>query len=80
MPVPLGFAPSEVAALLLGGAVAAGLGAIDDLFDLRARVQLLGQVALACAAVALGITIDFIANPFGGPPIRFSSSGRSRPG
>jgi UDP-GlcNAc:undecaprenyl-phosphate GlcNAc-1-phosphate transferase len=61
--VPLAFAPSEVAALLVGGAVAAGLGAIDDLFDLRARYQLLGQVALACGAVALGITIDFIANP-----------------
>ncbi len=63
---------SEVAALMLGGAVAAGLGAIDDLFDLKARWQLFGQVALACFAVALGITIDFIANPFGGRPIVFS--------
>ena len=41
------------------------LGAIDDLFDLRARYQLLGQILLACGAVALGITIDFVANPFG---------------
>jgi UDP-GlcNAc:undecaprenyl-phosphate GlcNAc-1-phosphate transferase len=72
VPIPLGFSPSEVAALLIGGAVAAGLGAIDDLFDLRARLQLLGQVALACAAVALGITIDFVANPLGGSPIRFT--------
>ena len=71
VPVPFGFSPSEVAALLLGGAVAAGLGAIDDLFDLRARYQLLGQVALACGAVVLGISIDFIANPLGGGPIRF---------
>ena len=63
---------SEVAALMLGGAVAAGLGAIDDLFDLKARWQLLGQVLLAGGAVALGITIDFIANPLGGDPIRFS--------
>ena len=66
VPVPFSLQPSEVAALLLGGAVAAGLGAIDDLFDLRARLQLLGQVLLACGAVALGITIDFIANPLGG--------------
>ena len=36
-----------------------------------ARWQLLGQVALALFAVALGITIDFIANPLGGPAIRF---------
>jgi UDP-GlcNAc:undecaprenyl-phosphate GlcNAc-1-phosphate transferase len=75
VPVPAAFAPSEVAALLLGGAFAAGLGAIDDWFDLRARVQLLGQIALACFAVAMGITIDFIANPLGGAPIRFSSVG-----
>ena len=72
VPVPVGFSPTEVAALLIGGAVAAGLGAIDDLFDLRARYQLLGQVALACGAVALGITIDFIANPIGGGQIRFT--------
>jgi UDP-GlcNAc:undecaprenyl-phosphate GlcNAc-1-phosphate transferase len=70
--VPFSFDPSEVAALLLGGAVAAGLGAIDDLFDLRARVQLLGQVVLACSAVALGVSIDFIANPLGPGQIRFS--------
>jgi UDP-GlcNAc:undecaprenyl-phosphate GlcNAc-1-phosphate transferase len=72
VPVPIGFSPTEVAGLLIGGAVAAGLGAIDDLFDLRARYQLLGQVALACGAVALGITIDFIANPLGGGQIRFT--------
>jgi UDP-GlcNAc:undecaprenyl-phosphate/decaprenyl-phosphate GlcNAc-1-phosphate transferase len=72
VPVPIGFSPTEVAALLLGGGVAAGLGAIDDLFDLRARYQLLGQVALACGAVVLGISIDFIANPLGGAPIRFT--------
>src|SRR4051812_16614882 len=62
VPIPLTLAPSEVAALLLGGAIAAGLGAVDDLFDLRPRLQLIGQVALALFAVALGITIDFIAN------------------
>jgi UDP-GlcNAc:undecaprenyl-phosphate GlcNAc-1-phosphate transferase len=74
VPIPLTLAPSEVAALLLGGAIAAGLGAVDDLFDLRPRLQLIGQVALALFAVALGITIDFIANPIGGQPIRFSGT------
>ena len=72
MPVSTFIAPSAVAALLLGGALAAALGAIDDLFDLRARWQLLGQIALATGAVAAGITIDFIANPLGGPVIRFA--------
>ena len=72
VPIPFSLMPSEVAALLLGGAIAAGLGAVDDLFDLRARLQLLGQIALALFAVALGITIDFIANPLGGGRITFS--------
>jgi UDP-GlcNAc:undecaprenyl-phosphate/decaprenyl-phosphate GlcNAc-1-phosphate transferase len=72
VPIPLTLMPSEVAALLLGGAAAAALGAIDDLLDLRARVQLIGQVVLACGAVALGITIDFVADPFGPGVIRFS--------
>src|SRR6185295_13026770 len=59
--------------LLLGGALAAALGAIDDLFDLRARWQLLGQLALATFAVAAGITITFITNPINGELIRFDT-------
>ena len=35
--VPASLRPLDVAALLLGGAVAAGLGAMDDRFNLRAR-------------------------------------------
>jgi UDP-GlcNAc:undecaprenyl-phosphate/decaprenyl-phosphate GlcNAc-1-phosphate transferase len=72
VPIPFSLDPSEVAALLLGGAVAAGLGAVDDLFDLRARYQLIGQVLLACGAVALGVSITFISNPLGPDIIRFS--------
>ncbi len=71
VPIPFSFDTSEVVALLLGGAVAAGLGAMDDLFDLRARYQLIGQIALAGAAVALGVSITFITNPFG-PDFRFT--------
>ncbi len=64
--------PTDIAALMVGGAIAAALGAIDDLLDLKARWQLLGQVLLAAGAVALGVTIDFVANPLGGEPFRFS--------
>ena len=74
MAVPVKMQPSAVAALLFGGAIAAGLGAIDDLFDLRARWQLLGQVLLGVGAVAAGVTIDFIANPFGPGVVRFDSA------
>jgi len=59
VPIPFSLQPSDVAALLLGGGIAAALGAVDDLLDLRARLQLLGQVALALFAVGLGVTIDF---------------------
>ncbi len=69
--IPFSLDASEVVALLLGGAVAAGLGAIDDLLDLRAGAQLIGQVILAVGAVLLGITIDFVANPIGPGTIRF---------
>ena len=68
----------QVVALLLGGAGAALLGAIDDLLDLRARWQLVGQVALGVFAVALGITIDFIANPFTRPLSTSPSTACSR--
>jgi UDP-GlcNAc:undecaprenyl-phosphate GlcNAc-1-phosphate transferase len=71
VPIPFSLDTSQLVALLLGGAVAAGLGAIDDLLDLRARYQLLGQVALAAVAVALGVSITFVTNPFG-PDFRFS--------
>jgi UDP-GlcNAc:undecaprenyl-phosphate GlcNAc-1-phosphate transferase len=71
VPVPTSFRPSGAVALLLGGAVAAALGAADDWFDLRARWQLAGQLVLAGGAVALGITISFINNPIGGGALRF---------
>ncbi len=65
VPFSLGRHPLALAALLIGGAVAATLGAIDDLLDLRARWQFLGQLGLAAGAVALGVSIDAVNNPFG---------------
>ncbi len=65
VPVPLTLDPVELVGLLLGGAVATLLGVLDDTFQLRARWQLLGQLALAGIAVAAGITITYLNNPFG---------------
>ncbi|HEX4897456.1 MAG TPA: MraY family glycosyltransferase [Candidatus Limnocylindrales bacterium] len=73
MPPPRGIETGELMALFLGGAVAALIGAIDDLFDLRARWQLLGQVGLAGLAVALGVTVEAINNPFGPNTIPFGA-------
>jgi UDP-GlcNAc:undecaprenyl-phosphate/decaprenyl-phosphate GlcNAc-1-phosphate transferase len=64
----------ELVALFLGGAAAAAIGAIDDYLDLRARWQLVGQVVLALGAVALGINVGRISNPFGPDPIAFGGA------
>ena len=74
VPVPATFKPSGAVALILGGAVAAGLGAADDWFDLRARWQLAGQIALAAGAVSLGIVVSFINNPIGGSVLRLDGA------
>ena len=65
VPVPRNIQPEELVGLLAGGAVATALGILDDTFQLRARWQLLGQLLLALLAVLAGITVTFIANPFG---------------
>jgi UDP-GlcNAc:undecaprenyl-phosphate GlcNAc-1-phosphate transferase len=71
MPVPTGISTGELAALFLGGALAALIGAADDLLNLRARWQLLGQLALAGFAVALGVGVKLVNNPFGPGQIPF---------
>jgi UDP-GlcNAc:undecaprenyl-phosphate GlcNAc-1-phosphate transferase len=65
VPVPSSLDDSELAGLLVGGAVATVIGVLDDTFQLRARWQLLGQLALAGLAVIAGVTVFTIANPFG---------------
>jgi len=52
-------------ALLLGGALAAAFGVIDDYLDLRARWQFVGQLGLAGLAIGLGIVVVQINNPVG---------------
>ena len=66
VPTPVFLERPELIALLAGGAAAALIGLIDDYLQVRARWQLVGQVALAAWAIALGIQIDFIASPLGG--------------
>ncbi len=65
IPVPLTLGTTDLIALLAGGAVATLLGVLDDTFQLRARWQLLGQLVLAGLAVAAGITVTYLNNPFG---------------
>ena len=57
MTIPHTIEAPELFGLLVGGAVATVLGVLDDTLQLRARWQLLGQVALAALAVVAGITV-----------------------
>jgi UDP-GlcNAc:undecaprenyl-phosphate GlcNAc-1-phosphate transferase len=72
VPTPTLLDGGELIALFGGGAAAAGIGVLDDYLDLRARWQLLGQLALAAGAVALGIGIVVVQNPFGLVPLVFA--------
>jgi UDP-GlcNAc:undecaprenyl-phosphate GlcNAc-1-phosphate transferase len=63
--LPFTISPQQLIGLFVGGAVATVIGFLDDYFQLRARCQLLGQVALAVLAIAAGITVTYLNNPFG---------------
>ena len=53
-------------ALLLGGTVILIVGIIDDVYQLPAKVKLLGQIAAAAVLVLFDIRIEWLNNPWGG--------------
>jgi UDP-GlcNAc:undecaprenyl-phosphate GlcNAc-1-phosphate transferase len=64
--------PPAALAALFGGAVAAAvLGFLDDRYQLRARWQLIAQLALAAIPVVAGLTIARVNDPFGADQILF---------
>jgi UDP-GlcNAc:undecaprenyl-phosphate GlcNAc-1-phosphate transferase len=70
-PVAIGLRRDQLLGLFAGGVLAAVIGGIDDAFDLRARWQLVGQIAVALVAVIAGINVRFIGNPLTGDTIIF---------
>jgi UDP-GlcNAc:undecaprenyl-phosphate GlcNAc-1-phosphate transferase len=52
--------------LLGGGALAVCIGLLDDVYQLRARYQLVGQLALAAFAAVMGEQVTHLYLPFGG--------------
>lgn len=58
--------PVQWKGLLAGGGVIFLVGLLDDLYDLRPKVKLLGQIIAASVAFALGVKIVLITNPLGG--------------
>ncbi len=59
-------APRQALGLIIGGAIIAGLGIVDDLRGTGARSKFLIQFAVAALMYELGYRIDVISNPFGG--------------
>ena len=66
--------PMNLVGLFVGGVLATVIGALDDRYDLRARWQFLGQLALAGVAVASGIVVEDVSNPFGPRNIDFPTA------
>jgi UDP-GlcNAc:undecaprenyl-phosphate GlcNAc-1-phosphate transferase len=64
LPVPKGVTSQNVVGLFAGAIIATLIGALDDRFDLRARWQFLGQLAVAGVAVASGIIVLDVSDPF----------------
>ena len=50
--------------LVIGSMLAWGLGLADDLWTIRARWKLLGQISLGVLAVYFGFTIESVEGPF----------------
>jgi UDP-GlcNAc:undecaprenyl-phosphate/decaprenyl-phosphate GlcNAc-1-phosphate transferase len=71
MPSSRGLGTNQLLGLFGGAILATAIGVLDDALDLRARWQALGQIAVALVAVAAGITVGFIGNPFASDNIQF---------
>ena len=56
----------QVLGVLAGIVVIFAVGVLDDIVDAEPRQKLLGQLVAAGVAIAAGLRIDFVGNPFGG--------------
>lgn len=54
----------QTTGILLGAALIAGIGAVDDAFDLSPAVKLAGQVAAALIPVLAGVRVEHVTLPF----------------
>jgi UDP-GlcNAc:undecaprenyl-phosphate GlcNAc-1-phosphate transferase len=62
----LPFKQASVKGMFLGATVIVVVGIIDDIYNLPAKVKLLGQIAAAVILVIYGIKVQLITNPLGG--------------
>ncbi|MGM0414114.1 MAG: MraY family glycosyltransferase [Bacillota bacterium] len=57
-------AASDRTGILLGGSLIMLIGVIDDIYELKPSIKLLGQILAAVILVFSGVSIEFISNPF----------------
>lgn len=60
-----GLPTDHLLVILLGAALIAGVGMIDDLLGMRARIKFAAQLAIALVVAALGLTISRLDGPWG---------------
>ena len=65
---------TEVKPLVIGSVLIYLVGLIDDIYDLKPIIKLMGQIVAALVVVYYGVTIDFISLPIG-PTIHFGILG-----
>lgn len=56
----------SIQGILIGATVIVIVGILDDIYNLPAKVKLLGQIAAAGILVLFGIKVQIITNPLGG--------------
>ena len=56
----------DLVGILLGGTLILILGILDDVYQLPAKVKLLGQISAAAVLIFFDIRIEWLNNPFGG--------------
>lgn len=59
------FNSNAVWGLLIGASIIVLVGALDDKFELSAKVKLLGQLIAASVVVAFGLKVELVNIPFG---------------
>ena len=62
---PLSLESGHLPGILVGTALIAGVGVLDDLQGMRARVKLLAQLVIALVAYGLGLSVDRLVGPWG---------------
>jgi UDP-GlcNAc:undecaprenyl-phosphate GlcNAc-1-phosphate transferase len=74
IPLPAALTGGNLAILLGGAGLAAAIGTLDDVYDLRARWQLLGQIVVGAVVLIANISVGGIDNPFGSGRIQLDGA------